>query len=758
MPRHLEIRVREVPVRLQPDPTTFFGRIWQAIRSYTIAPLSIQSPEIQRLLGGTPTSSGIPMTEQTALMISAVWDAVQTIAGDIASLPLFLYRRLPNGGKELMPDHPVYRLIHDEPNPEMTSMVFRETLQGHVLLWGNAYAEIERSVLGRPLALWPLTPDRVKPERDRATDRLIYRVWNRNGSEDIFQPEDILHVPGLGYDGTCGYSVIAKARESLALAVAAERFGAQFFGQGARSGGVFTHPNKLSQTAKDNIKSSLKNMEPHEYAVLEEGMTLERWTIPPDDAQFLQTRTLQVTEVARWFGIPPHKLADLSRATFSNIEQQEIDYVSKTLRRWLVRWEQEYTRKLVRPLERGIQLVEHNIDGLLRGDIESRYRAYATGRQWGWLSVNEIREKENMNPIDEGDVYLIPGNMLPADKADEIVPPGSQPPAAAPVPEPASPEDDRDYKALTAAVEQLRPEIGRVEEAMRQAIATGQIEAAKAMAAGLAALRAELAETQERALAAEQEREARRDAEKAADHEAIAELQADMNARAQAPPEPLVIGPVEVAGMAELVAQLRAEQEAAEARQAAIVDAVTARLAETEAAVKESVASLREGAAKTAQRVQDRLATVAGAAAERQRYQQDRAGIHAAHRRLIQDAMRRVLHREGLAARKAAGSPDKLRAWLDTFYARRQPMTDAVGDVMQLHVVLTRSTEPAAARADALIAAHCQRSRGELEALLETAPADLTASVEALTARWEQDRPGQVAEELMGEVTANVSE
>jgi HK97 family phage portal protein len=363
----------------------------------------------------------VAVSEQTALNYSAVWSAVTLIAGDVASLPLILYKRLPGGGRERFLQHPLYRLLHDEPNSEMSSLTFREVLTAHLLTWGNAYAEIERDIAGRPVALWPLTPDRVTPLRD-PSGALVYRVNNPGKADSMLDPGRVLHVSGLGFDGLMGYSVVAKARESLGLGVAAERFGATFFGNGATFGGILSHPSKLSDVALKHLKESIEARhagvdKAHKFLMLEEGMSYANIGIPPDDAQFLETRQFQIEEVARWFNVPPHKIGYLKYGTYSNIEQQAIDYVTGTLRRWLVRWEQEVTRKLIAPSERRQQYVEHLVDALLRGDTASRYSAYATARQWGWLSVDDIRERENMNPLPDGSgqMYLVPTNMLPAD-------------------------------------------------------------------------------------------------------------------------------------------------------------------------------------------------------------------------------------------------------------------------------------------------------------------------------------------------------
>ncbi len=395
-----------------------FSRMLSALRSYWQGPWQSRDPLLGPPLWGPPASSGIFISESTALNYSAVWAAVQLIAGAVASLPLILYRRLPDGGKERFVTHPTYRVLHDHFNPEMSSMVARETMMSHVLLWGNAYAEIQRDAGRRPMALWPLPPHRVRPFRDPRTRELRYEVTSDIGARTILFPDEILHVPGLGFDGIVGYSIVAKAREAIGLGLATERFGSNFFGAGSQAGGVVEHPGRLSQEAAKRIKESIEAehqglTKAHRVMVLEEGMHWKRTTFPPDDAQFLETRKFQVVEVARWFNLPPHKLRDLERATFSNIEQQQIDFVTDTLRPWLIRFEQELNFKLIAPLESRIQFVEHLVDALLRGDTESRYRAYFTGRQGGWLSVNEIRARENLNPVPGGDELLKPLNMTP---------------------------------------------------------------------------------------------------------------------------------------------------------------------------------------------------------------------------------------------------------------------------------------------------------------------------------------------------------
>ncbi len=386
------------------------------------------------LLGGGKAYSGVTVNEKTALRSTAVYAAVRILAESVASLPLIVYRRLPGGGKERAVDHPLYSVLHDQANEEMSAFTLRETLMGHLATWGNAYSYIEWDRGGRVRGLWPLRPDRTRPEREKTTGRIVYRVAREDGSWETLRPEEILHIPGLGFDGLIGYSPIRMAREAVGLALATEEFGARFFGNGANMSGVLEHPGKLSEQAQNNLKKSWEEKygglgNAHRPAILEEGMKYNRIGIPPEDAQFLETRKFQVTEIARLYRIPPHMLADLERATFSNIEHQSIEFVVHTLRPWLVRWEQAINMRLLGADERRTYFVEHLVDGLLRGDIKSRYEAYAVGRQNGWLSADDIRELENQNPLPDGQgkVYLVPLNMVPADQVGKEPPPEPPP-------------------------------------------------------------------------------------------------------------------------------------------------------------------------------------------------------------------------------------------------------------------------------------------------------------------------------------------
>lgn len=370
------------------------------------------------------TTSGKPVNERTAMQTTAVYACVRILAEAVASLPLHVYEYRDDGGKEMVHDHPLYYLLHDEPNPEMTSFVFRETLMSHLLIWGNAYAQIVRDGAGRVLGLYPLLPNKMDVQRDERGN--IYYVYARNSDEnpmfkeygDIrLKAEDVLHIPGLGFDGLIGYSPIAMAKNAVGMTLACEEYGASFFANGANPGGVLEHPGVLKDPSKvreswNSVYRGVNNA--HKIAVLEEGMKYQQIGIPPEEAQFLETRKFQINEIARLYRIPPHMVGDLDKSSFSNIEQQSLEFVKYTLDPWVIRWEQSLQRALLLPGEKGKYFIKLNVDGLLRGDYQSRMNGYAVGRQNGWFSANDIREMENMNPIPEeegGNLYLINGAM-----------------------------------------------------------------------------------------------------------------------------------------------------------------------------------------------------------------------------------------------------------------------------------------------------------------------------------------------------------
>ena len=372
-----------------------------------------------------PTSAGRPVTERSAMQMTAVYGCVRILAEAIAGLPLHVYRYKDGGGKEKAVDHGLYRLLHDEPNPEMTSFVFRETLMTHLLLWGNAFAQIVRNGLGEVIGLYPLQPNRMSVGRDLDSKALYYEYqtsWDEPAGQYQtirLTPNDVLHVPGLGFDGLVGYSPIAMAKNAIGLAQATEDYGASFFANGAAPGGVLEHPGTIKDPSR--VRESWQQTfggarNGNKVAVLEEGMKYTPISVSPEQAQFLETRKFQLNEIARIFRIPPHMIGDLEKSSFSNIEQQSLEFVKYTLDPWVIRWEQAITKTLLNPREKQQLFVKFNVEGLLRGDYQSRMEGYAVARQNGWMSANDIRELENLDRIDAadgGDLYLVNGNMLP---------------------------------------------------------------------------------------------------------------------------------------------------------------------------------------------------------------------------------------------------------------------------------------------------------------------------------------------------------
>lgn len=375
------------------------------------------------------STSGKRVNARTSMQVSAVYSCVRVLAEGVASLPLNVYRIEENGSKTKDIDNPLYYLLHNEPNPEMTGIVFFETLMTHLLLWGNAYAQIIHNGRGEVVALYPLMPDRMTVDRD--SDGRLYYEYTKyeddaktmpNGVYRL-SPRDVLHIPGLGFDGLVGYSPIAMAKNAIGMNIACDEFGARFFEKGAAPAGVLEHPGTIKEP--DKLRESWQSVyggsgNSGKVVVLEEGMKYSPISIPPDQAQFIETRKFQRSEIASIYRVPPHMIGDLEKATFSNVEQQSIGFVKFTLEPWIVRWEQGLARALLLPSEKRDHTIKFNVDGLMRGDYESRMNGYAIARQNGWMSANDIRELENLDRIpaeDGGDLYLVNGNMLPLNSA-----------------------------------------------------------------------------------------------------------------------------------------------------------------------------------------------------------------------------------------------------------------------------------------------------------------------------------------------------
>ena len=386
-------------------------------------PKNATSGSAFRFYLGTSTA-GKSVSERSAMQMTAVYACVRVLSEAVAGLPLHLYKYTDKGSKEKAVDHPLYFLLHDEPNPEMCSFVFRETMMTHLLLWGNAYAQIIRNGKGEVIAIYPLMPNRMTVDRDE-NGQLFYQyqlsrddAQTMKGSMVKLKPSEVLHIPGLGFDGLVGYSPIAMAKNAIGLSIATEEYGSKFFANGAAPGGVLEHPGTLKNPAR--VRESWNqafggSANANKVAVLEEGMHFTPISIAPDQAQFLETRKFQLNEIARIFRVPPHMIGDLERATFSNIEHLSLEFVKYSLDPWLVRWEQSMARVLFNDDEKRDYFIKFNVDGLLRGDYQSRMSGYSVGIQNGFLSPNDVRELENMDLIPDelgGNRYLCNGNMI----------------------------------------------------------------------------------------------------------------------------------------------------------------------------------------------------------------------------------------------------------------------------------------------------------------------------------------------------------
>ena len=370
--------------------------------------------------GGRRTHSGLWVNEAQAMKLSAVTACVQILSRLLAQLPIAVHERTGPGKSEIARDHPLDWIISQDPNEWMSSYIWRETLQQHAVLWGNGYSQIVRDGFGRPRELWPLLPDRTFPRIKPENGRLEYETHTRTGQPLTLPWEDVLHVAGLGFDGLVGYSVIANARQSFGLGLAAEEFGSRFFGSGAKSGGFLQYPGKVGDKRQQNIEASFQKEHAglehaHEVRVLEEGMKWVPTTIPPDDAQFLQTRQFQVEDAARWFGVPLFMIQAHSKDTSwgSGVEQQMIGFLVVHQDSWFKRWEQEMERKLLSPEERRRFFIKFNVEGLLRADSKSKAEFLRTLVHGSMMKPNEARAKLDLPPDENenGDRLLLAKNI-----------------------------------------------------------------------------------------------------------------------------------------------------------------------------------------------------------------------------------------------------------------------------------------------------------------------------------------------------------
>ena len=377
----------------------------------------VSQEDLAKYLRGEEVWTGVEVDRPAAMGITAVWACVRVLSETLASLPLFLYKRLEKG-KEKAIEHPIYKLLHVRPNSEQTPFAFKETLMCHLVLQGNCYAQKIRNKGGGIAELWPLNPEKMKVTRN-AAGLLDYEYKKNETSTPLhLTREQVFHVPGLGYDGIKGYSVLEIAKQSFGMSIASQRYGAEFFQNGAVPSGIIEHPHHLKDdAAKKRFKESWGDAhkdwgKKHSIGILEDGSTYKAISISPEHAQWLETRRFELNEVCRWFRMQPHLVGDLTRSTNNNIEHQGIEFVVYTMRPWLVRWEQCVALQLLNERDQGIYFAEFLVDALLRGDMRARAEAYRTFREIGVFSANDICELENRNPVEGGDKRYVPMNWI----------------------------------------------------------------------------------------------------------------------------------------------------------------------------------------------------------------------------------------------------------------------------------------------------------------------------------------------------------
>ena len=374
-------------------------------------------------LSGQP-KAGISVNEEIALTNSAVFAAISLISNSVSMLPWGVYRKRVEGGKiyrEQQTDLLLDDILSSVTNTETSSYNFRKTLTGNGLGWGNGYAEIERSRSGEVGALWQIDPARVNPDRD-SRGRLIYDIANGGAANTVLAPDRVFHLKDFSSDGIVGKSRIRLAREAIAHGLAMETFGATLFGNGANFSGFLKHPGQITKDAREKLLASIKEKfvgpgKANKLGILWEGMEFIKTTIAPEEAQFLESRQFHVADIARWFNLPPHKIGDLSRATFNNIEEMNRETVNSAYMPWIIAWEQEANIKLLTREQRQDGFyTKMNVNALLRGDVKSRAEFYKTMQEYGDFSINEVRAFEEMNPIDNGDIHTVQVNRVSLDR------------------------------------------------------------------------------------------------------------------------------------------------------------------------------------------------------------------------------------------------------------------------------------------------------------------------------------------------------
>lgn len=463
-----------VPKRHRASFRERVSRALDYVRSYTLTGLMAGDKKTAEIFGfGSKTDAGIVVTARNAFTFSAVFDAVNQGSSDVGKLPLNLLKRTQDKGSEHFTDSRTYRLLKEEPNPEMSAMDMRRAMQAHAMTLGGGYAEIERDGAGRPFWLWPITPDRVEQKRHRGADgRETGAIYYLIDSKDEIPARDMIHIKGLGYDGTCGYNVIDKARQAIGLALAAEKFGASFFGDGAAFPGLLGIKGSVGPDAMTKLREHVDSMYGpgswNRFLMIDNDPSFTSFGTDPQKAQMNELRTKQVEEVARFFNFPVHKLKNLDRATNNNIEQQDLEYYKGFMLNWTIAWEQECNRKLIPSLERGRQFVKHNFNAFLKGDTAARTALYLALLNSGVINADEVRELEDMNPQPDGlgKMFLVPLNMVPKDKIEETLKAKTAPPPA-----PLAPGDD---DVTQADVDQANDRANKAEQIATEFRATAE--------------------------------------------------------------------------------------------------------------------------------------------------------------------------------------------------------------------------------------------------------------------------------------------
>jgi HK97 family phage portal protein len=366
------------------------------------------------------TPSGKSVTPSSSMTVSAVYACVRVLSETVAQLPLNVYENTGDGNKRIATDHPLYFILHNEPNNEMSSFDFRQALMTHLLIWGNAYAQVVRNGKGEVLSLTPLLPNKMTVTRDTASKKLIYTYQSDLDGSQVFSKKEILHIPGLGFDGIQGFSPIAIAKNAVGIALAADEYGSKFFSNNATPNGILESDKPVGEKGIENLKTSWNTQfggsaNSHKIAVLEDGVKFKQMALSNSDSQFLETRKFQIDEIARIFRVPPHMIGDLEKSSFSNIEQMSLEFVMYSCNVWINKWEQALHQQLLLSTDDKKRFFfKFNLDGLLRGDYAARMAGYSTAIQNGVLSIDEVREKEDLNKLPAGmggNLHLINGNM-----------------------------------------------------------------------------------------------------------------------------------------------------------------------------------------------------------------------------------------------------------------------------------------------------------------------------------------------------------